>query len=131
MFGDSHIRVGNDPSEFSTSNQIVYENIYGGGSFQLSLDPIVQGQFINIRRSESIPQGTRNVGNTYAVGPLRVYQIPNLFQVNGISVLISKDTTAAFSSDYVANNLIQNLGNRSPGNDKNALTSSVPSMTLS
>ena len=31
--GESHLRLGDDSSDFSTANQVVYSYIYDGGSF--------------------------------------------------------------------------------------------------
>ena len=49
----SHFRLGDDPTEYSTSNVIVKESVVSGGFFELW--PIVSGRYLTIRRDEPIP----------------------------------------------------------------------------
>ena len=46
----SHLRVGDDPSEFSMSSTVVKDNVTSGGFFELS--PITAGRYLTIRRNE-------------------------------------------------------------------------------
>ena len=36
LIGESHVRIGDDPAEFSTQNAKIVENITSGGFFEAS-----------------------------------------------------------------------------------------------
>ena len=64
--------MGDDASEFSSSNTVVYSNVYDGGSFKLSI--IRLGRYITIRRDFASPVGNNN----FNLAQMKVYQVPDL-----------------------------------------------------
>ena len=106
--------MGDDATEYSTANTVVFSYIYDGGSFQLL--PMSNGRYITVRRDSSSP-----VGDAYNLRQMKVYQVPDLLQASGITAAITADTSASATSDDSADNLIQNCDNRSGGNNLKAL----------
>ena len=114
--------MGDDDSAYSTSNTIVVGAFYDGGSFTWLPE---YGRFITVRRDSTGPDG-----NDLHLSALKVYQVPDLLQASGITAVITADTSTSVSG-YEAINLIQNLQNRSSGNDQYALIASTnPKTTL-
>ena len=72
----SHIRIGDDSTEYSTTNMIVRDNIFDGGF--LSLNPIIAGRYLTIRRDDD--DGDED-GKFYNFHELRAYQTPNLMKI--------------------------------------------------
>ena len=65
------MRVGDDSTPYSTSNQKVFDNIVDGGFFEFT--QVYSGTYLTIRRDEESPDS-----NSYNLYAIKVYQTPNL-----------------------------------------------------
>ena len=59
--GDSHIRLGDDDTEYSTSNTIIVASVTDGGFWEAS--SLISGRYLTIRRdvTSSIPDVNYNL----------------------------------------------------------------------
>ena len=79
--GVSHIRIGEDQTEYSTSNSVIVDNITDGGFFEAPL--ILTGRYLTIRRDLVSPAQN---DNWYNLLKLKAYQTPNLIKVYEASI---------------------------------------------
>ena len=75
--GVSHVRIGDDNSDYSMINTKVKDNIINGGLFKL--DSLTTGSVINLRRDGS-PGVWPWVTPVYKIHELRAYEMPNLLE---------------------------------------------------
>ena len=112
----SHIRHGDDSSEYSTNNDIVLSLFYAGG-FKV-LEQIVEGRYLTIRRDDVISSST---SGDFVINNIKVYQTPNLIEVYQSSASITSDTSLPDKVDFDPINLLQNLDSRAYGDSKYAI----------
>ena len=77
--GVSHIRIGDDPTEYSINNSIIVENITDSGFFEASL--LLSGRYLTIRRNQRSPNLSSPYYDAMNLHTLKAYQIPNLVKM--------------------------------------------------
>ena len=118
----SHIRIGDDSTEYSINNSIIVENITDSGFFEASL--LLSGRFLTIRRNQS-PYLSIPFYNYMNLHTVKAYQTPNLVKLYESKISITTDTSPSVSGSE-AINLITNLEHRSSNSDQYAITVSDP-----